>query len=81
MSWLRLSELRTEIQQSAKSPLAEKAYPVTSDWIPVTDVLAIVDRFEEEWRKEFESALDIARSGSHAQFQQISQRIISEMLA
>jgi hypothetical protein len=78
---MRLSELRTEIQQSAKNPVAEKAYPITSDWIPVTDVLAIVDRFEKEWRKEFESALAIARSGPNVQLQQIVQRITTELLA
>jgi hypothetical protein len=78
---MKLRELRTEIQQSAKNPVAEKAYPITSDWIPLTDVLAIVDRFEKEWRKEFESVSGIAKSGSHAQLQQISQRIITELLA
>jgi len=78
---MKLSELRTEIQQSAKNPVAEKAYPITSDWIPLTDVLAIVDRFEKEWRKGFESVSTIAKSGSHAQLQQISQRTITELLA
>jgi hypothetical protein len=77
---MKLSELRTEIQQSAKNPLAEKAYPITSDWIPLTDVLAAVDRFEKEWRKEFESALAIAKSSSNARLQQTVQRIITELL-
>jgi hypothetical protein len=76
-----LSELRTEIRQSAKKPLGQSSYPITSDWIPITDVLAIVDRFEKEWRKEFESALVIAKSGSQAELHQLVQRIIIELFA
>lgn len=26
-------------------------YPITSDWVPITDVLAILNRFEKHWKK------------------------------
>jgi len=78
---MKLRELRTEIQESAKNLFGEKAYPITSGWIPVTDVLAIVDRFEKEWRKEFEAAISRAESSSHQQLKEIVQRMITELLA
>lgn len=78
---MRLRELRTEIEESAKNLFGEKAYPITSGWIPVTDVLAIIDRFEKGWRKEFEAAMSKAESSSHQQFREIVRRIIAELLA
>jgi hypothetical protein len=77
---MRLDELRTEIQQSAKSPYGEKMYPITSDWIPVVDVLAIVDRFERELRYQFESALAIAKSQSDKGIEEFLRRIVSDLL-
>jgi hypothetical protein len=53
MRWLgeelqvKLSDLRAEIQESAKSPYGERLYPITSDWIPVIDVFAVVDSSKE----------------------------------
>ena len=77
---MRLRQLRTEIQESAKNLFGEKAYPITSDWIPVTDVLAIIDRFEKEWRQEFETALAEAKARSHQQLKELVQRIITDLL-
>jgi len=78
---MRLSQLRNEIEQSAKNPLAERAYPITSDWIPVTDVLAIVDRFEKDWHREFESVLAVAKTSSHPELQQLLQKTMRELLS
>jgi len=77
---MKLRELRTEIEESAKNLFGEKAYPITSDWIPVTDVLAIIDRFEREWRQEFERALSKAESSSHQELRDIVRRILTDLL-
>lgn len=78
---MKLRQLRTEIQESSKKLFGEKAYPITSDWIPVTDVLAIVDRFEREWRRELESILAEAKSCSHQRLKELVQRIMSDLLS
>jgi hypothetical protein len=70
---MKLGELRSEIQQSAKSPYGEKLYPITSDWIPVADVLAIVDRFERELRVQFNSVLATAKSQSKGEIEELLQ--------
>ena len=54
--WMRLSELKSEIQKFAKSPYVDRLYPITSDWVPITDILVIVDRFERQLRDQLESA-------------------------
>jgi hypothetical protein len=77
---MSLGELRAEIQQSAKSPYGEKVYPLTSDWIPVTDVLAIVDRFERDLLHQFESALAIAKSQSDKGTEEFLRRIVSDLV-
>jgi len=77
---MRLNELRMEIQQSAKSPYGEKMYPITSDWIPVTDVLAIVDRFERELRYQFESALAIAKSQPDRGIEELLRGMVTNLL-
>ena len=77
---MKLGELRSEIQQSAKSPYGEKLYPITSDWIPVTDVLAIVDRFERELRGQFDSVLATAKSQSKKEIEELLLRIVSNLL-
>lgn len=46
---MNIQQVRNEIMSLGKSPAAEKLYPITSDWVPVTDVLAIVNRFEKYW--------------------------------
>jgi len=52
---LNLEQLKQEIKELGKSPAAEKMYPITSDWVPVTDVLAIVNRFEKHWKQHMET--------------------------
>jgi len=77
---MKLRQFRTEIEDSSKNLFREKTYPITSDWIPVTDVLAIIDRFEKEWRQDFETVLSEAKSCSHQQLKELVQRIITDLL-
>jgi hypothetical protein len=77
---MKLDELRAEIEQSAKSPYGEKMYPITSDWIPVTDVLAIVDRFERDLRHRFDSALAIAKSQSKKEIEESLTTMMIDLL-
>jgi hypothetical protein len=46
---MNLEQVKREIKQLERSPVAEKMYPITSSWVPVTDVLAILARFEKYW--------------------------------
>jgi len=78
---MKLSELKLEIQQSAKSPSGEKLYPITSDWVPVTDVLAIVDRFERQLHDQFDSVLATAESQSKAEIEKCLLRILTDLFA
>lgn len=48
---MNLSQVKKEIEALGRSPVAEKIYPITSDWVPVTDVLAIINRFEKHWKQ------------------------------
>ena len=48
---MNLIEVKREISDLEKIPAAEKMYPITSGWVPVTDVLAIIQRFEKHWRQ------------------------------
>jgi len=48
---MNLDQVKREIKELGKSPAAEKVYPITSDWVPITDVLAILNRFEKHWKK------------------------------
>ena len=48
---MNLEEVKREIKQLELSPVAEKMYPITSSWVPVTDVLAILTRFEKHWQE------------------------------
>jgi hypothetical protein len=45
-----LKQVKREIEDLGKSPAAEKVYPITSEWVPIPDVLAIINRFEKHWR-------------------------------
>jgi hypothetical protein len=47
---MNLQQLKKEIEALGKSPSAEKMYPITSNWVPISDVLAIINRFEKYWR-------------------------------
>lgn len=44
-----LDEVRQEIILLGRSPLTEKLYPIPSDLVPLTDVLAIITRFKKDW--------------------------------
>jgi len=77
---MKLSELKLEIQQSAKSPYGEKLYPITSDWIPVIDVLAIVDRFERDLRTQFDSSLATAKSQSKKEIEEFLLKSLTDLL-
>jgi hypothetical protein len=52
---MRLEQVKGEIKDLGKSPVAEKLYPITSDWVPITDVLAIINRFEKSWKQRMEA--------------------------
>lgn len=78
---MKLRELKIEIEESSKTLFGEKAYPITSNWIPVTDALAIIDRFEKEWLQEFETAFAEAKSRSHQQLKELVERIITDLLS
>lgn len=45
-----LEQVKREVKELGKFPLAEKMYPISSDWVPVTDVLAVLNRFEKHWK-------------------------------
>jgi hypothetical protein len=47
---MNLEQMKKEIESLGKTPAAEKMYPITSEWVPVTDVLAIINRFEKHWK-------------------------------
>jgi len=47
---MNLEQVKSEIENLGKSPAAEKLYPITSNWVPVADVLAIINRFEKHWK-------------------------------
>ena len=49
---MNLIQVKSEISDLGKVPAAEKMYPITSDWVPVTDVLAIMSRFEKYWAQQ-----------------------------
>jgi hypothetical protein len=48
---MNLEQVKREVKALGKSPVAEKVYPITSDWVPLPDVLAIINRFEKHWKK------------------------------
>jgi hypothetical protein len=48
---MNLEEVKREIKELGQSPVAEKIYPITSGWVPITDVLAIISRFEKDWKQ------------------------------
>jgi hypothetical protein len=46
---MNLDDVKHEIVKLGRSPLAEKVYPIPSDWVPLTDVFAILTRFKKHW--------------------------------
>ncbi len=55
---MNLGQVKHEIEELGKSPVAEKTYPITSNWVPITDVLAILNRFEKHWKSYMEKKKD-----------------------
>ena len=51
---MNIEQVRREIDELGRSPVAEKMYPITSDWVPITDVLAVIGRFEMYWRQRID---------------------------
>ena len=51
---MNLGQVKREVKELGQSPVAERMYPITSDWVPVTDVLAIINRFEKHWKQQEE---------------------------
>jgi len=49
---MNLVQVKGEISDLGKVPAAEKMYPITSEWVPITDVLAIINRFEKYWAQQ-----------------------------
>lgn len=66
---MNLEQVKLEIKELGKSPVAERMYPITSDWVPVTDVLAIINRFEKHWKEH----MDKKKNGEET-------KLISEIL-
>jgi len=52
---MNTEQVRREINELGRSPVAEKMYPITSDWVPITDVLAVINRFEKHWKQHKQS--------------------------
>ena len=52
VDFMDLQQVKREIEGLGKSPAAEKMYPITSNWVPVTDVLAVINRFEKYWKNK-----------------------------
>lgn len=77
---MRWRQLRTEIEESGRNVFGEKAYPITSNWIPITDVLAIIDRFKRELHQEVETALLRAKRCSSQQAKELAQEIVTDLL-
>jgi len=48
---MNLLQLKSEISELSKIPASERMYPITSNWVPITDVLAIIQRFDKHWEK------------------------------
>ena len=48
---MNLIQVKREIAELGKIPASEKMYPITSEWVPLPDVLAIISRFEKHWKQ------------------------------
>jgi hypothetical protein len=49
---MNLAQVRSEIEDLGKKLVTERMYPITSNWVPLTDVLAIIGRFEKYWSQQ-----------------------------
>lgn len=48
---MNLTQVKRELTELGKTPASEKMYPITSEWVPLPDVMAVIDRFERHWRQ------------------------------
>jgi len=48
---MNLTQVKQEITELGKTPASEKMYPITSEWVPLPDVMAIISRFEKHWKQ------------------------------
>jgi len=48
---MNLIQVKRKITELRKIPASEKMYPITSEWVPLPDVLAIISRFEKHWKQ------------------------------
>ena len=48
---MNLTQVKREITELGKTPASEKMYPITSEWVPLPDVIAIISRFEKHWKQ------------------------------
>jgi hypothetical protein len=78
---MKLSELRAEIERIAKSPYGDKLYPMTSGWVPVTDVLTIVDRLERQSHRQVELILQDTGLSRDGNSKALLLRIITALLS
>ena len=58
---MNLNQVKREITELGKIPASEKMYPITSEWVPLPDVLAIINRFEKHWKQLVPKTGDGAR--------------------
>ena len=58
---MNLIQVKREITELGKIPASEKMYPITSEWVPLPDVLSIIDRFEKHWKQSHKTTDDEAR--------------------
>ena len=56
---MNLEQVKREVKELGRSPVRERMYPITSDWVPVTDVLAIINRFEKHWKQREEKEKNV----------------------
>ena len=61
--------------------VCDKLYPITSGWVPVTDVLAIVDRFERESHRQLELILQDTGLSRDGNSKELLMRIITALLS
>jgi hypothetical protein len=78
---MKLSELHAEIERIAKSPYGDKLHPMTPGWVPVTDVLAIVDRFERQSHRQVELILQDTGLSRDGNGKALLLRIITALLS
>lgn len=55
---MNIEQVKREIKELERTPASEKMYPITSSWVPVADVLAILNRFEKHWKQYVEKKKD-----------------------